>query len=137
GTLEPELDFPFYGHAALIIAKKHKGGPEKDPPLETAELPRYSLRTVTNVCWPLRSSSTNAVPRDGTASSARLASCGVRTGRRLISRITSPREMPARAAVLDGSTSLTSTPSTSEGSRRRRATSVVRGLSVIPKPCNS
>jgi hypothetical protein len=35
---EPELDFPFYCHAALIIAKKHKGGPEKDPPLETGEV---------------------------------------------------------------------------------------------------
>ncbi len=41
---------------------------------------RYSLRTVTKVSWPPRKTSRNAVPFDGTCASARLASCGVRTG---------------------------------------------------------
>ena len=55
GTVEAELDFAFERHAS------------------------YSLRTVTKVSWPPRKTSRNAVPFDGTCSSAWLASCGVRT----------------------------------------------------------
>ena len=70
----------------------------------------YSFVTVTNVSWPSRRTRRNAVPPDGIRASSRCASAAVSTGCRPTRTITSPGCMPARAAGLPCSTSVTTAP---------------------------
>ena len=112
GTVEAKLDLALERQAALFLADGEE--------LFLAAAHDEQERRAARGTWP----------------SARLASCGVRTGCRLTRVMMSPRAMPARNAGLPCSTSETSTPCASDGARRRRAVSAVSAASVMPKPCD-